>query len=158
MKIEIKDESTTIPEEIVHNGVSFIKKEIAAEKTKKAFKDVFACKSIKDLFEFANEDIEAFKVKHGDKSPRKLAHELIEKGIEILNQGWKATMKNTWYYPVFKRTESGFSFNYVFFVFDYDYYDVVPASLALETEKLAKHAGNILLSEYDLMMKPHEEK
>lgn len=139
--------------EIIIDGITYIKKEVVASKVTKKFKDVFDCKSIEDLFEFAGEDLNTFKDKFKSLTPKKLNLELIEKGIEIIRGDWKPTISNAWHYPYFERTPSGFSFSVVGCVCSDDV-AFVPASLVLENNKQAELAGNILLPQYNIYMTP----
>ncbi len=152
MKIEIINDN----EVKINDASYFLYKNARAIAKKNKFKDVFDCQNINDLFAFASkETVAEFKVKLAYKnlSEKKMAQELIERGIEIINEGWKPTLEDIWYYPSFKRTPSGLSFGSVGCC-DVGNYADVPASLAIKSEQTAKHAGIILLPEYSIYMKP----
>jgi len=141
-----------VEKEIILNGLTYVlKEEVPVQKAKNKFKDVFDCKSIGDLFEFAGIDTVEFLEKHSNLTPKKLNLEYIEKGIEIIRGEWLPTKENKWYYPYFERTPSGLSFSTI------GYHDdgaVVPASLVCEKEEQARLVGNILLPQYSIWMQP----
>lgn len=142
--------------EIIIDGITYIRKDVPQEKTsQKKFKNIFETTCIEDVFEYGGEDLSAFTQKLAHLPVHKLNQELIEKAGEILNEGWEATKENTWYTPYFKRTKKGLVyFGVDCWNFGYLWNRCISFSLALKDENIAKHAGNILLPQYNLMILP----
>ncbi len=74
--------------------------------------------------------------------------------IKDVRGDWKPTLSNTWYYPYFKRTKTGLSFD------DWgcdcvgDFFCTVTASLVLENSADAEYVGKTFEAEYNEYMLP----